>query len=97
MARGDYETLGDGYSAARTSDPRIMALIRICVTEEHAAAYALARETAARYRTVPSYAQASNSRLISFGLAVAAILRRRAHCSGVTSRGLSRRDAKRTS
>ena len=36
--------------------PRIMALIRICVTDDHAAAYALAQETAARYRTVPSYA-----------------------------------------
>jgi len=35
--------------------PRIMALIRLCVTDDHAAAYALAKETAARYRTVPSY------------------------------------------
>jgi hypothetical protein len=33
-----------------------MALIRICVTDDHAGAYALARETAARYRAVPSYA-----------------------------------------
>jgi F420-dependent oxidoreductase-like protein len=37
-------------------DPRIMALIRICVTDDHAGAYALARETAMRYRQVPSYA-----------------------------------------
>ena len=37
-------------------DPRIMALIRICVTEDVAGAYALAGETAARYRMVPSYA-----------------------------------------
>ena len=36
--------------------PRIMALIRICVTADRAAAFALARETATRYRTVPSYA-----------------------------------------
>jgi F420-dependent oxidoreductase-like protein len=37
-------------------EPRIMALIRICVTDDHAGAYALARETAQRYRAVPSYA-----------------------------------------
>jgi 5,10-methylenetetrahydromethanopterin reductase len=37
-------------------EPRIMALIRICVTDDHAGAYALARETAMRYRAVPSYA-----------------------------------------
>jgi len=36
--------------------PRIMALIRICVAADRAAAFALARETAMRYRTVPSYA-----------------------------------------
>src|SRR4051794_12847097 len=35
--------------------PRIMALIRLCVTDEPAPAYALARDTAARYRQVPSY------------------------------------------
>ena len=34
-----------------------MALIRICVTDDHAAAFALATETAQRYRTVPSYAR----------------------------------------
>ncbi len=33
-----------------------MALIRICVTDDVDGAYALARETATRYRTVPSYA-----------------------------------------
>ena len=32
-----------------------MALIRLCVTDDHAGAYALAKETATRYRTVPSY------------------------------------------
>ena len=42
--------------AAGRPEPRIMALIRICVTDDVAGAYALARETAARYRTVPSYA-----------------------------------------
>jgi F420-dependent oxidoreductase-like protein len=42
--------------AAGRPAPRIMALIRICVTDDHGPAYALARETAARYRTVPSYA-----------------------------------------
>ena len=41
--------------AAGRPAPRIMALIRICVTDDHGPAYALARETAARYRTVPSY------------------------------------------
>ncbi len=35
--------------------PRIMALIRLCVTDDVAAAYALAKETAIRYRAVPSY------------------------------------------
>jgi F420-dependent oxidoreductase-like protein len=40
-------------------EPRIMALIRICVTgdrDDRAGAYSLARETAMRYRAVPSYA-----------------------------------------
>ncbi len=35
--------------------PRIMALIRLCVTDDEAGAYALAKETATRYRAVPSY------------------------------------------
>jgi F420-dependent oxidoreductase-like protein len=35
--------------------PRIMALIRLCVTDDHAGAYALAKETSIRYRAVPSY------------------------------------------
>jgi 5,10-methylenetetrahydromethanopterin reductase len=45
--------------AAGRPEPRIMALIRICVAGDpgtHDAAYALARTTAARYREVPSYA-----------------------------------------
>jgi F420-dependent oxidoreductase-like protein len=41
---------------ARRPEPRIMALIRLCVTDDHAGAYALARDTATRYRAVPSYA-----------------------------------------
>jgi F420-dependent oxidoreductase-like protein len=35
--------------------PRIMALIRLCVTDDPANAYALAKETSIRYRAVPSY------------------------------------------
>ena len=51
----------DAAEAAGRPAPRIMALIRICVTEDHdsegrAAAYELARATSARYRLVPSYA-----------------------------------------
>src|SRR4051794_8228858 len=49
-------TLRAAAEAAGRPEPRIMALIRICVTEDTAGAYALARETAARYRAVPSYA-----------------------------------------
>ena len=43
--------------AAGRPEPRIMALIRLCVTDDHAGALALARETAAFYRTVPSYSR----------------------------------------
>jgi alkanesulfonate monooxygenase SsuD/methylene tetrahydromethanopterin reductase-like flavin-dependent oxidoreductase (luciferase family) len=49
-------TLRAAADAAGRPEPRIMALIRICVTDDPAGAYALARETATRYRTVPSYA-----------------------------------------
>jgi alkanesulfonate monooxygenase SsuD/methylene tetrahydromethanopterin reductase-like flavin-dependent oxidoreductase (luciferase family) len=49
-------TLRAAADAAGRPEPRIMALIRICVTDDHAGAYALARETAALYRAVPSYA-----------------------------------------
>ena len=49
-------TIRAAAEAAERPAPRIMALIRICVTDDHAAAFALARETATRYRTVPSYA-----------------------------------------
>ncbi|MEL6980999.1 MAG: TIGR03564 family F420-dependent LLM class oxidoreductase [Actinomycetota bacterium] len=37
-------------------EPRIMALIRLCVTEDRAAAFALAQEVGARYAAMPSYA-----------------------------------------
>lgn len=36
--------------------PRIMALIRLCVTDDHDGAYALAREVGAGYARMPSYA-----------------------------------------
>ena len=49
-------TVRAAAEAAGRPEPRIMALIRICVTGDHAGAYALARETATRYRAVPSYA-----------------------------------------
>ncbi|MDQ1423250.1 MAG: hypothetical protein QOD72_748, partial [Acidimicrobiaceae bacterium] len=49
-------TLRAAADAVGRPEPRIMALIRICVTDDRAGAYALARETAARYRAVPSYA-----------------------------------------
>jgi 5,10-methylenetetrahydromethanopterin reductase len=49
-------TLRAAADRAGRPEPRIMALIRICVTDDHAGAYALARETAIRYRAVPSYA-----------------------------------------
>jgi 5,10-methylenetetrahydromethanopterin reductase len=38
-------------------EPRILALIRLCVTADHAGAYALAKQTSSFYRTVPSYEQ----------------------------------------
>ncbi|MDH4144695.1 MAG: TIGR03564 family F420-dependent LLM class oxidoreductase [Acidimicrobiia bacterium] len=43
--------------AAGRAAPRIMALIRICVTDDHGPAFAIARATADRYRQVPSYAK----------------------------------------
>jgi F420-dependent oxidoreductase-like protein len=49
-------TLRRAAEAAGRPQPRIMALIRICVTDDVAGAYELARETATRYRAVPSYA-----------------------------------------
>jgi 5,10-methylenetetrahydromethanopterin reductase len=51
-------TIRSAADAAGRPEPRIMALVRLCVTPDaaaHAAALALARATAARYREVPSY------------------------------------------
>ncbi|NKB57392.1 MAG: TIGR03564 family F420-dependent LLM class oxidoreductase [Alphaproteobacteria bacterium] len=45
--------------AGRSSDPRVMALVRICVTDDIAGAKALAREIAAHYQSNPSYANAT--------------------------------------
>lgn len=49
-------TLRAAAEAAGRPEPRIMALIRLCVTDQPADALALARQTAAFYRSVPSYA-----------------------------------------
>lgn len=50
-------TIRAAAEAAGRPAPRIMALVRLCVTDDPTGpALALARETAARYRTVPSYA-----------------------------------------
>jgi alkanesulfonate monooxygenase SsuD/methylene tetrahydromethanopterin reductase-like flavin-dependent oxidoreductase (luciferase family) len=48
-------TIRDAAAAGGRPEPRIMALIRICVTDDHAGAFALAQATAERYRQVPSY------------------------------------------
>ncbi len=39
----------------RSDKPRIMALVRVCVTDQHAPAYALAKEISAFYQSFPSY------------------------------------------
>ena len=43
--------------AAGRPEPRIVALVRLCVTDDHGPAFALAQATAQRYRQVPSYAK----------------------------------------
>ncbi|WP_214406922.1 TIGR03564 family F420-dependent LLM class oxidoreductase [Pseudonocardia lacus] len=48
-------TIRAAAEAAGRPAPRIMALVRICVTDEPSAAFALAQATATRYRQVPSY------------------------------------------
>jgi F420-dependent oxidoreductase-like protein len=45
--------------AGRTTKPRIMALVRICVTDDFAGAKVLAREISAQYQSIPSYAAAA--------------------------------------
>ncbi|MBT6312539.1 MAG: TIGR03564 family F420-dependent LLM class oxidoreductase [Alphaproteobacteria bacterium] len=44
-----------GAEAAGRSAPRIMALVRICVTEDREAAKAVAREISSFYQEIPSY------------------------------------------
>ncbi|MEM7404943.1 MAG: TIGR03564 family F420-dependent LLM class oxidoreductase [Pseudomonadota bacterium] len=41
--------------AGRTDRPRVMALVRVCVTDDRAGAYALAKEISAFYQSFPSY------------------------------------------
>jgi F420-dependent oxidoreductase-like protein len=45
-------------AAGRAERLRVMALVRVCVTDDRAAAYALAREIGASYKVLPSYAAA---------------------------------------
>lgn len=46
-----------GAEAAGRPMPRIMALVRICVTKDRAAAKTLAREISSFYQSIPSYAK----------------------------------------
>ena len=45
--------------AGRDDNMRVMALVRICVTDDYAGAKALAREISAQYQANPSYANAT--------------------------------------
>jgi F420-dependent oxidoreductase-like protein len=45
--------------ADRSGDPRVMALVRICLTDDLTGAKVLAREIAAHYQSNPSYANAT--------------------------------------
>lgn len=49
-------TINQAAADAGRPTPRLMALVRICVTDDHAGAYALAREVASFYQVIPSYA-----------------------------------------
>lgn len=49
-------TINAAAAEAGRPPPRIMALVRICVTDNHPPAYALAREVATHYQVIPSYA-----------------------------------------
>jgi len=46
-------------TVSRETNPRIMALVRICVTDDLAGAKALAREISSHYQAIPSYAEAT--------------------------------------
>jgi 5,10-methylenetetrahydromethanopterin reductase len=48
-------TIRAAAEAADRPEPRIMALVRICVTDDHAGAYALAQQISAFYAAIPSY------------------------------------------
>ena len=49
--------LDAGAEAAGRERPRVMALVRICVTEDYSGAFALAKTISARYQAFPSYAR----------------------------------------
>ena len=49
--------LDAGAEAAGRARPRVMALVRICVTEDRSGAFALAQAISARYQGLPSYAR----------------------------------------
>jgi F420-dependent oxidoreductase-like protein len=48
--------LREAAERAGRPEPRIMALVRICVTDDHTGAYKLAKQISAAYAAVPSYA-----------------------------------------
>ena len=49
--------LDAGAQAAGRERPRVMTLVRICVTEDRSGAFALAKAISARYQAIPSYAR----------------------------------------
>ncbi len=49
--------LDEGAGAAGRERPRVMALVRICVTEDRGGAFELAKAISARYQAFPSYAR----------------------------------------
>jgi F420-dependent oxidoreductase-like protein len=49
--------LDAGAAAAGRERPRVMALVRICVTDDYSSAFALAKTISARYQAFPSYAR----------------------------------------
>jgi len=51
--------LNEGAEKAGRPEPRIMALVRLCVTDDIGPAKALAREISAFYQSIPSYAKAT--------------------------------------
>ncbi len=48
--------LREAAERAGRPEPRIMALVRVCVTDDHAGAYRLAEQISAFYAAIPSYA-----------------------------------------